>query len=170
MARIQREASSTWMVAHLMGRLRHPRNVHSRAPHALATHGWMRAVALTAAHLQRRRCKPRFSRPGESRLPVRQLSVQVCAALDSSRRLRMDRDIPKILPTDLYDALGSGAAPIVVDVRSADDLRASSHSRSNPPHGPGAMTARNSCKTNRLNVLAILIASAVMATGGAFAQ
>jgi len=82
----------------------------------------------------------------------------------------MDRDIPKILPTDLYDALGSGAAPIVVDVRSADDLRASSHSRSNPPHGPGAMSARNSCKTNRLNVLAILIASAVMATGGAFAQ
>src|SRR5262249_60317522 len=104
---------------------------------------------------------------GESRPPVRQLSVQVCAALDSSRRLRMDRDIPKILPTDLYDALGSGAAPIVVDVRSDDDLRASCHSRSNPPHGPGAMTVRNSCKTNRLNVHTILLDHSVRTPGRA---
>src|SRR5262245_64384002 len=36
----------------------------------------------------------------------------------------MDKDIPAILPTDLSEAIGTATAPIVVDIRSADEVHA----------------------------------------------
>jgi len=42
-----------------------------------------------------------------------------CAALDLSRRLRVDGTPGSISPLDLYARLGTAAAPILVDVRRA---------------------------------------------------
>jgi len=56
--------------------------------------------------------------------PLQTVPVQVqrSAALDSSRRLRMDRTKFSISPHDLYTLLGTDSAPIVVDVRHDADF------------------------------------------------
>ena len=59
---------------------------------------------------------------GKRRLPVRRFPSKLCAALDSSRRLRMDGKPLSISPNDLHSFLGTEAAPIVIDVRRSADF------------------------------------------------
>ena len=66
---------------------------------------------------------PRFQVDrGPAVSPLDGVPSKHCAMLDLSRGLRVDRTDPVILPLDLYDVLGTPSAPLVVDVRSPDDV------------------------------------------------
>src|SRR5215203_1629699 len=56
---------------------------------------------------------------GKCRLPVRRLTVQALRNTRVSRRLRMDGNALPVSPDDLYERLGTGKAPLLIDVRRA---------------------------------------------------
>src|SRR5215207_9656489 len=58
---------------------------------------------------------------GHAVSPLDDLPSKRCAALDLSRRLRMDEAL-SVSPHDLYAHLGTASAPLLVDVRRQESL------------------------------------------------
>src|SRR6185295_8401637 len=69
------------------------------------------------------KCSTISTKCSERSASKRDLSVKACR-LTQARKDAMDGALPSISPPDLADLIGTAAAPIVVDVRSAAELAA----------------------------------------------